>query len=151
MVFTKAEMIEFFEDPAQLPELEQLVLHQLHDMDQKVRNCIQDYDYGKLAKALYDYCNDDLSAFYFDIRKDRLYCDRPDSFERRATRSVMAVIYNGLTSWLAPILSFTTEEAWDYRPAGVFEEAESVHLRHLPGCARCLEQSRACREMDKNP
>ncbi|MEM6780610.1 MAG: isoleucine--tRNA ligase [Pseudomonadota bacterium] len=131
--FTKAEFEDdVFDNPEKLPELEQLVLHQLYEMDKKVREYIQDYNYGALAKELYNFCNENMSAFYFDIRKDRLYCDRPDSYERRVTRSVMSVIYNGLTSWLAPILSFTTEEAWDYRPAGVFEDAESVHLRTFP-------------------
>ena len=130
--FTKAEMVEFFEDPSQLPELEQLVLHQLYEMDQKIRGYIKNYEFGKLAKELHEFCNNTLSAFYFDIRKDRLYCDDPQSFERRATRSVMAVIYNGLTAWLAPILSFTAEEAWSHRPVGVFEDVESVHLRDFP-------------------
>jgi isoleucyl-tRNA synthetase len=81
---------------------------------------------------LHDFCNEDLSAFYFDIRKDRLYCDRPGSIERRACRSVMAVIFNGLSAWLAPILSFTAEEAWSHRPAGIFGDEESVHLRTFP-------------------
>jgi isoleucyl-tRNA synthetase len=130
--FNKAEMVEFFEDPSQLPELEQLVLHQLYEMDQKIRGYIKNYEFGKLAKELHEFCNNTLSAFYFDIRKDRLYCDDPQSFERRACRSVMAVIYNGLTAWLAPILSFTAEEAWSHRPAGVFEDVESVHLRDFP-------------------
>ena len=130
--FTKSEMVEFFEDPSALPELEQLVLHQLYEMDQKVRGYIQNHEYGKLAKELHEFCNNNLSAFYFDIRKDRLYCDDPNSFERKACRSVMAVIFNGLSAWLAPILSFTAEEAWSHRPAGVFEDTESVHLREFP-------------------
>ena len=131
--FTKAEFEDdVFDAPEKLPELEQLVLHQLYEMDQKVRGYIEDYEYGKLAKELYDFCNEDLSAFYFDIRKDRLYCDRADSYERRVCRSVMSVIFNGLSAWLAPILAFTTEEAWSYRPDGVFEDAESVHLRTFP-------------------
>src|SRR5690606_35562884 len=97
---------------ASLPELEQLMLHKLHEMDQQVRHHIREYEYEKLAKLLYNFCNEDLSAFYFDIRKDRLYCDAPESFERRATRTVMAEIFNSLSAWLAPILSFTAEEAW---------------------------------------
>ena len=109
-----------------------MFLHQLYEMDQKVRNSIQNHDYGKLAKELHEFCNNNLSAFYFDIRKDRLYCDDPSSFDRHATRSVMAEIFNCLVSWLAPILSFTSEEAWSHRPTGVFEEAESVHLREFP-------------------
>ncbi|MGB0719117.1 MAG: isoleucine--tRNA ligase, partial [Bdellovibrionales bacterium] len=131
--FTKEEMIEdFFEDPSGIPELEQLVLHQLAEMDSKLRDHIKNYDFMKLTKALHDFCNENLSAFYFDIRKDRLYCDAPDSYDRRVTRSVMAMIFNGLTAWLAPVLAFTAEEAWQHRPQGVFEDADSVHLREFP-------------------
>ncbi len=130
--FTKDEMVDdYFADPTQAPELEQLVLHQLYEMDQKVRTAIEDYDFMRMTKALHDFCNENLSAFYFDIRKDRLYCDDPNSPERRMTRSTMAMIYNGLTAWLAPILSFTAEEAWSHRPEGVFDDAESVHLREF--------------------
>ncbi|MEZ5918840.1 MAG: class I tRNA ligase family protein [Alphaproteobacteria bacterium] len=137
--FTKEEMVEFFDDPAQLPELEQLILHRLYEIDAELRQCIEKHEFGKMAKLLHEFCNQDLSAFYFDIRKDRLYCDAPDSFERRATRSVMAVIFNGLSAWLAPILSFTAEEAWSHRPEGVFEDAESVHLRTFPDVPACWE------------
>lgn len=129
--FTKAEAVSL-EDVSKLPELEQLVLHQLFEMDKKVRGSIEAYEYGKLAKALHDFCNENLSAFYFDIRKDRLYCDDPASFERRACRTVMAAIFDHLVTWLAPILSFTAEEAWSHAPQGVFEAAESVHLRDFP-------------------
>lgn len=129
--FNKSEMVDL-ENISKLPELEQLVLHQLHEMDGKVRTLIKNYEYGKLAKELHEFCNNNLSAFYFDIRKDRLYCDDAQSFERRATRTVMAQAYNCLVSWLAPILSFTAEESWAHRPEGVFEDAQSVHLREFP-------------------
>ncbi len=129
--FTKEEAVDLG-DVKKLPELEQLMLHKVYEVDQKVRAYIQNYEFGKVAKLLHDFCNEDLSAFYFDIRKDRLYCDRPDLFERRATRTVMAEILNSLTAWLAPILAFTAEEAWQARPAGVFEDVESVHLRTFP-------------------
>lgn len=129
--FTATEKVDL-EKISDLPELEQLVLHQLHEMDQTVRGYIQNHEYGKLAKELHDFCNQNLSAFYFDIRKDRLYCDDASSFERRATRTIMAEIYNCLVSWLAPILSFTAEEAWSHRPKGIFDDAESVHLRTFP-------------------
>ncbi|MFN3700044.1 MAG: isoleucine--tRNA ligase [Alphaproteobacteria bacterium] len=119
-------------DPATLPELEQLVLHQLSAMDAKVRGYVEAYDFLRLAKCLHDFCNEELSAFYFDIRKDRLYCDDPQSFERRACRSVMAEIFNCLSAWLAPILCFTADEAWSHRPAGIFEDVPSVHLRDFP-------------------
>lgn len=130
--YIKSEEIDLSTEAGNLPELEQLMLHKLAVMNEKVQHCIKDYDYGRLAHALHQFCNEDLSAFYFDIRKDRLYCDRPDSFERRATRTVMAAIYDNLIMWLAPILSFTTEEAWSYRPENVFDDAQSVHLRTFP-------------------
>jgi len=130
--FTKAESVEFSDDASSLPKLEQFMLHRLHEMDEKVRGHIENYDFAKLAKLLHDFCNEDLSAFYFDIRKDCLYCDAPDSEKRRACRTVMAVIFNGLTAWLAPILSFTAEEAWSHRPQDVFEDVDSVHLRDFP-------------------
>jgi isoleucyl-tRNA synthetase len=129
--FNKAEMVDISKI-SELPELEQLLLHQLHDMDQKVRGYVQNHEYGKLAKELHDFCNQNLSAFYFDIRKDRLYCDDASSFERRATRTVMLHVFNSLVSWLAPILSFTAEEAWSQRPQGVLEDSDSVHLRQFP-------------------
>ena len=130
--FNKSEMVDVEKELDKLPELEQLMLHQLFEMDNKVRSSIKEHDYSHLAKELHEFCNNNLSAFYFDIRKDRLYCDDPQSFERRATRSVMAVIFENLSAWLAPILSFTAEEAWAQRPAGVFKDAESVHLREFP-------------------
>ena len=129
--FTASEKVDL-SDPAKLPELEQLMLHELAQMDQKIRAHIQNYEFGKLATMLHQFCNNELSSFYFDIRKDRLYCDDPSSFERRATRTVISHIFDCLVTWLAPILSFTAEEAWAQRPAGVFKDAESVHLREFP-------------------
>ncbi len=128
--FTADERVDLLDE--RVPELERIMLHKLSKMDEFVREAIENYEFGKIAKRLHEFCNDDLSAFYFDIRKDLLYCDRPDSFERRATRTVMAEIFNCLSAWLAPILSFTAEEAWSHRPAGVFEDAKSVHLREFP-------------------
>ncbi len=129
--FTKDEAVDL-SDLKKLPELEQLMLHKVYELDQKVRASIESYEFGKVAKLLHEFCNEDLSAFYFDIRKDRLYCDRPDLFERRAARTVMAAILNSLTAWLAPILCFTAEEAWLARPAGLFGDEQSVHLRTFP-------------------
>src|SRR3546814_16749909 len=76
-----------------------------------------------------DVCSSDLSAFYFDVRKDSLYCDRPDSDRRRAVRTVMATLFDCLTAWLAPILCFTAEEAWRARHGGA---GDSVHMREYP-------------------
>ena len=126
--YTKAEAV----DMAEMPELETLMLHRLHEMDAAMRDAVEGMAFGKMAKMLHDFCNEDLSAFYFDIRKDSLYCDAPLSAKRRACRTVLAEIFSCLTAWLAPVLAFTAEEAWGYRPAGIFEDAESVHLRDFP-------------------
>lgn len=112
-----------------MPELEQYMLSRMAQISAEIRSDIEDYDYNNIIQTLYNFCNSDLSSFYFDIRKDRLYCDTPDSFERRACRTVMAELYDFLVTRLAPFLSFTAEEAWDFRPKGVFEESESVHMR----------------------
>ncbi len=125
--YSEAEAVDL-SDVTKLPELEQLVLHQLSEMDAMVKQSIHDFDYGNIAKKLHDFCNQDLSAFYFDIRKDRLYCDRPDMFDRRATRTVLAEILKRLVTWYAPILSFTTEEAWTHCPDVIKGDLESVHM-----------------------
>ncbi|HEY8190836.1 MAG TPA: isoleucine--tRNA ligase, partial [Alphaproteobacteria bacterium] len=127
--FTKDEMVD---DYAAMPELERLVLHWLAELDGEIRGYIINYEFGKLAHRLHNFCTEELSVRYFDIRKDRLYCDRPDSSERRACRTVMAHVFDCLVTWLAPILAFTAEEAWEHKPHGVFENAESVHLCQFP-------------------
>ena len=146
--YTAAEKVDC-KKPEDMPELEQLMLHRLYEMDQLVRGLIENHEYGKLAKILYDYCNEDLSAFYFDIRKDRLYCDAPDSFERKATRTVMSIIYYNLSAWLAPILSFTAEEAWSYRPEGVFDALDSVHLRTFPELPEVWKNEELAKKWDE--
>jgi len=131
--FNKSEMVDDIDsNPTQLPELEQLVLHQIYEMDKKIQAYIEAHEYGKVAKELHEFCNNNLSSFYFDIRKDRLYCDDNASFERKACRTVMSVLFDKLTAWLSPILSFTAEEAWSHRPASIFEDSDSVHLREFP-------------------
>ncbi len=114
-----------------MPELEQLVLHWLADLDKEVRASIAAHDYNRMAQRLHNFCTVELSAFYFDIRKDRLYCDRPDLFERRATRTVMMHLFECLVTWFSPILCFTSEEAWGYRPAGLWPLVPSVQLRRF--------------------
>lgn len=115
-----------------MPELERLVLHRLAQLDAELRGFIAQHDYNSLTQRLHHLCAVDLSAFYFDIRKDRLYCDRPDLFERRACRTVMYHLFECLVSWFAPILCFTCEEAWSYRPRGLWADQSSIHLRLLP-------------------
>jgi isoleucyl-tRNA synthetase len=113
-----------------MPELERWVLHRLAELDQLVRRAIVDYDYHALFTALHNFCAVDLSAFYFDIRKDRLYCDAADDPARRATRTVIAHTFDCLVRWLAPILCFTAEEAWLARHGDA--AGRSVHLELFP-------------------
>jgi isoleucyl-tRNA synthetase len=113
---------------ADLPELEKLVLHRLSELDGVVREGYDGFEFKKITRALIDFANVELSAFYFDIRKDTLYCDAPSSLKRRASLSVIAKLFDCLVSWLAPMLPFTTEEAWLSR----YPDAESVHLVQFP-------------------
>ncbi len=114
---------------AEMPELERWVLHRLWQLDAHVRQCCETFDFHGLFRELYNFCTVDLSAFYFDIRKDCLYCDPITSPTRRAAQTVLAELFDCLTAWLAPILCFTAEEAWLQRNPG---ETESVHLRTFP-------------------
>ena len=122
-------------DPAEriaaeeMPELDRLILHRLATLDLLVRQATEDFDFHAIYRALHDFCAGELSAFYFDVRKDSLYCDRPDDPRRRACRTVLDLVFDCLTAWLAPILCFTAEEAW---LASGREPRESVHLRVYP-------------------
>ncbi len=114
---------------AAMPELERWVLHRLAELDRLLRECIEAYDFQRFYTALHAFCATDLSAFYFDVRKDSLYCDLPETPRRRAARTVLDRLFDCLVRWLAPVLVFTAEEAWLVRHPG---EAESVHLRLFP-------------------
>lgn len=111
-----------------MPELEQLMLHRLAELDRLVREGYDAFDFKRIARALIDFSNVELSAFYFDIRKDALYCDAPSSVRRRAALQVIRTLFDCLVTWLAPMLPFTTEEAWLSRNP----EAVSVHLEQFP-------------------
>jgi isoleucyl-tRNA synthetase len=117
---------------AELPELERWVLHRLTELDARIHRAVETHDWTGVYPEIHNFCATDLSAFYFDIRKDALYCDRPDSARRRAARTVLDVLHRCLCKWLAPVLVFTAEEAWLARfgaGAGAAESEEgSVHL-----------------------
>lgn len=123
--FSASERVPF----EAMPPLERWVLHRLEEIGRLVRSCNEDYDYVRLYNAILNFCTIDLSAFYFDIRKDSLYCDSRNSLRRRAARTVLDILFDCLTAWLAPVLVFTAEEAWLVRHPG---EEESVHLRLFP-------------------
>jgi isoleucyl-tRNA synthetase len=115
-----------FED---MPELEKLILNRLAVFDETVRTAYKEYDYKKLVATLSNFMNVELSAFYFDIRKDALYCDPISSVRRRAALTVLNHLFDCLTAWLAPVLVFTMEEVWLERHP---EAGSSVHLRLFP-------------------
>ena len=116
-----------------MPELERWVLHRLWELDQRMRTVLDGFDFHAFFTELHAFCAVDLSAFYFDIRKDALYCDRADEPRRRAARTVLDILFHHLTAWLAPVLCFTAEEAWRARAdEGGAAAEESVHLRSYP-------------------
>ncbi len=114
---------------AEMPELERYVLHRLADLDETVRQGYADYDFKRIMQAVFNFATVDLSAFYFDIRKDALYCDPASSVRRRACLTVLDDIFHCVTTWLAPMLPFTMEEVWLSRFP---HEESSVHLRTFP-------------------
>ncbi|HEY0164905.1 MAG TPA: class I tRNA ligase family protein, partial [Sphingomicrobium sp.] len=123
--FTEEERLG---DVAAYPELERYMLSLTAELDAKLRQAVEDFDFNTYVRALTDFCNEDLSAFYFDIRKDCLYCDAPSDAKRRAYRSVLDTLFHALVRWLAPVLVFTAEEVWSTR----YPEAGSVHLLEWP-------------------
>jgi isoleucyl-tRNA synthetase len=117
--FTDAESLPY----AQLPELERWVLHRLSELGGLVARAVETHEWVGVYPALHGFCTTDLSAFYFDIRKDSLYCDGPATPTRRAVRTVLDILHRCLSTWLAPVLVFTAEEAWCAR----FGRESSVH------------------------
>ncbi len=123
--FSAAERIAVQE----MPELERWVLHRLWELDKRVRAACDGYDFHGLFNELHNFCAVDLSALYFDIRKDVLYCDATDSLRRRAARTVLDTLHDCLVKWLAPFVCFTAEEAWLARHPS---DKGSVHLEQFP-------------------
>jgi len=113
---------------AEMPELERYVLALLGELDATLRQAVADFDFNTYTRALIDFCNEDLSAFYFDIRKDRLYCDAPGDPARRAYRTMLDTLFQALIRYAAPVMVFTAEEVWHSR----YPESGSVHLLEWP-------------------
>jgi isoleucyl-tRNA synthetase len=114
---------------AEMPELERYVLHLLADMDGKLRQAVEDFDFNTYVRLITDFANNDLSAFFFDIRKDSLYCDAVTNPKRMAYRTVLDILFHALVRYAAPVLVFTAEEVWRTRFP---DEAESVHFLEWP-------------------
>ena len=109
---------------SELPELEQFMLHKIYSLNENFKNYFNNYDFHNLYKELLNFCTVDLSAFYFDIRKDCLYCDSKESKKRHSTIILLNIILSSLLRWFAPILSFTTEEIYRL----MMNDDKSIHL-----------------------
>jgi isoleucyl-tRNA synthetase len=144
-------------DAGELPELEVYILSLLSELDGKLRAAAEAYDFNLYTRLLVDFCNEDLSAFFFDIRKDALYCDGPDSNTRNAYRTVLDLLFHALVRYAAPVLVFTAEEVWlsRYPQDGEADDAGqcgSVHLLEWPSVPGVVverakwEQLRALRD-----
>ena len=114
---------------AEMPELERYVLHLLAKLDAELKDAANDFEFNRYIRALTDFANNDLSAFFFDIRKDSLYCDAASSPKRRAYRTVLDTLFHALVRYAAPVLCFTAEEVWQTRFP---DEEGSVHLLEWP-------------------
>ena len=107
----------------QFPELERFILHRLWEIDIVIKDCIKNYNFHLMFTTLLNFCSSELSSFYFDIRKDVIYCDNFKSIKRRSARTLLNILFNHLIRWLAPSLVFTCEEAWQARG-----NKTSIHL-----------------------
>ncbi|QDH13427.1 isoleucine--tRNA ligase [Formicincola oecophyllae] len=110
-----------------LPPLEKYILHRLAELHQVVAEAIKTHRWSGVYPLVHAFCNNDLSAFYFDVRKDAIYCDASNNHKRRSARTVLDILHRALCTWLAPVLVFTAEEAWQAR----FGHEESVHMQRL--------------------
>jgi isoleucyl-tRNA synthetase len=113
---------------ADMPELERYTLHRVVELDTIVQQSYEDFLFQRLFSEVFGFCSSWLSAFYFDVRKDSLYCDPPQSITRRSYRTVLNILFNRLVTWLSPIMPFMAEEVWQMR----HPESPSVHLQIFP-------------------
>ena len=130
--FTEEEAI----DESEFPELERYLLHRLWEVDKVVQKCVSTFNFHLMFTTLLNFCSSDLSAFYFDIRKDTIYCDSKKSIKRRSTRTLLNIIFNHLVRWFAPSISFTSEEAWK-----AMGNKESIHLQDFLQCKNEYEDN----------
>ena len=124
------------------------MLHRLAELEPEVRAGYERYDFQDVFQRLFTFATTDLSAFYFDIRKDALYCDAADSLRRRACLTVMDALFHRLVTWLAPMLVFTMEEVWLSRFPG---EEESVHLQDFAETPDGMARRCSGQEMGNHP
>ena len=128
---------------SKLPVLEKWVLHRVFEIHKQLFECIENYDLNRYFNTVYSFCANDLSSFYFDIRKDCLYCDDRNDEKRKAYRMVIHTLFQYIVRWIAPIMVFTAEDAW----SAFYKESSSVHLEKylIPG----LWQQKDCLSCQK--
>jgi isoleucyl-tRNA synthetase len=124
--------------PKDLPEYEQYMLHKVYHLNEKFKNYFANYDFHNLYKELLNFCTVELSAFYFDIRKDTLYCDPKNSEKRKSCIVVLNIILESLIKWFAPILSFTTEEIFTL----INKDKKSIHLENFLDFPKSFENKK---------
>jgi isoleucyl-tRNA synthetase len=129
---------------AGMSQLERLMLHRLAELDLRVREAYENFDFARVVAGLTAFMNADLSAFYFDIRKDALYCDPPSSVRRRGALEAIEHIFRAVAIWLAPVLVFTAEEAWTARGAS----RRSIHLEQFPLIPAAWRDDRLAKRWD---
>ncbi len=117
--FSESEKVEI----EKFPELERYILHRLWEVDHLIQKCIKNFDFHLMFTTILNFCSNELSSFYFDIRKDTIYCDKFESIKRKSARTLLDILFNKLVKWLAPTLVFTCEEAWAAR-----NNKTSIHL-----------------------
>ena len=117
------------------PDLEKYMLHKIYILNQNFKSYFREYSFHKLYKDLLNFCSQDLSAFYFDIRKDTLYCDGKESQTRKACINFLNILLDSLLKWFAPILSFTTEEIYKIVNKN---ETDSIHLKNFPNIPQSM-------------
>jgi isoleucyl-tRNA synthetase len=129
-----------------MPPLERYILAKIAELDDTVRAGYSGFDFNRVHTELFNFCTNELSAFYFDIRKDVLYCDRADSPRRRAARTTIVETFRRVVIWFAPILCFTMEEAWHCRYG---DEEASVHLQEFPATSVAWSDERLIRKWER--
>ncbi len=136
--------------PQDMPELERWILHRLAELDHKVRTGYAAYDFQGVFRALFDFCTVDLSAVYFDIRKDALYCDGP-TLRRNSARTVLDLLFHRLTTWLAPILVFTRRRSGSNASPGGQLRPPRRHASDARGLARRTARGEVGRHPPRPP
>ena len=129
---------------AELPIIEKWALHKIAEIDVTLQECIKGYDLNRYFNTVYNFCAGDLSSFYFDVRKDCLYCDAKNDLKRRAYRYVVNILFDCIVKWLAPVLPFTCEDAWQ-----AFGNKSSVHLERFPKVDSNWKNDDLCSEVEK--